>query len=372
MVKTDLMLEPATLEEWWKSYRLARTASYSQSPAWSELWCGYAGNRFTPSPLKAVFPSGKAVLVPLTVQKLRAGLGTVWHGSPAGTYGGWLCGEDKDLSPDEITLLIRALFRYCGSLTLRSFPELPGSGSVPGGSKNVPDASSEPGPPSTRPILQTAIDDLNGVTMTDDRTWLLDCAGGYGDIEEKWGRERPALVRNISKAKRNGVTIRLAETRRDVSDYHRLYLRSVERWDPPPVHTYPESFFAELALSGGADREHARELWFAEHEGKVIAGALILKGRNHSAYWHGAMDPESAKLRPVNLLIASIVASMCDEGIRWFDFNPSMGLSGVEKFKSSFGAVPAACPLLQRTSGTVRAATTAGRLANRIQKQFRR
>lgn len=375
MANTDLILEPATLEEWWKSYRLVRTASFFQSPDWSDIWCTHAGSHFKPSPLKAVFPSGKTVHVPLTVQELRAGLGSVWHGSVAGTYGGWLCGEESGLSPDEVTVLVRSLFTYCGSLTFRPFPVLPGSGFADGAMANMPDgpdASRGTGPASTRPFPNSVTHGLPGVTVSDDRTWLLDCEGGYAAVEEKWAREKPALLRNISKARRNGVRIRRAETRSDISEYHRLYLRSVERWDPPPVHVYPESLFVALVDGGGPERTDARELWLAEYGGKVVAGAVMLRGRNHSAYWHGAMDAESSKVRPMNLLVASIVASTCGEGIRWFDFNPSMGIAGVERFKSSFGAVAAACPVLQKTGSAVKVAASAGRMKRRVKNLFRR
>jgi lipid II:glycine glycyltransferase (peptidoglycan interpeptide bridge formation enzyme) len=35
-----------------------------------------------------------------------------------------------------------------------------------------------------------------------------------------------------------------------------------------------------------------------------------------------------------------------EHGYRWFDFNPSGGHEGVQKFKARFGTVPLSCPMI--------------------------
>jgi lipid II:glycine glycyltransferase (peptidoglycan interpeptide bridge formation enzyme) len=60
--------------------------------------------------------------------------------------------------------------------------------------------------------------------------------------------------------------------------------------------------------------------------------------RRHVVYWHGVTDPSYAHCHPVHVLLATAIEDACGRGLRWFDFNPSGGLDGVEQFKSGFGA----------------------------------
>ena len=95
------------------------------------------------------------------------------------------------------------------------------------------------------------------------------------------------------------------------------------------------------------------KLWLAHIDGKAVSGAICFYNNKHVVYWHGASLSDHAALRPANLLQAQLIEDAYRNGFWWYDFNPSGGLEGVEKFKTSFGArkLPAemiTCRNLQR------------------------
>ncbi len=366
------MLKPVGIKEWHDYYRMTETASYFQSPGWSELWNRYTNGQFRGEPLLAELPSGKTVLIPLTRQSLRGRAGSIWHAAPAGTYGGWLAEPGVVLTVEEAMMLIKELFTYCGSLTYRLFPM------TPVGDENRPVSSLD-----IRNLLKNSFDSLHQTAIIDDHTRFIDCANGYDAILRSWAAGKGSMKAKLNKAERAGVHIRRLATEQDLELYYDLYQSALQRWTPPPAHIYSRIYF-ELIMATGNRSAHgtgkredfnpdrvdsSRQVWLAEYDKKIIAGAIILTGNQHMTYWHGVSDPAYQSLRPVNLLIATLIKHCCSSGLRWFDFNPSMGITGVDRFKQSFGALQAHCPVLEKRTIGVRISTFAGKLLSRLYKK---
>lgn len=326
------MFKYAEIDDWQQIYDEAPTASFFQSPQWSQIWSRYTGGRYRPAPVRAYLPSGKTVLIPLTRQQVMGGINSVWHAAPAGTYGGWLMpsrggslSSSASLTQEEIRLMLIELFRFCRSLVYRWYPF----------SETLSEVDDTGQTESS----------LTGI-MQPDRTFIIDCSVGEQAVHDLLYGGDGKMRRKITKARNSGIRIRKSGDVSDWLDYHALYVRGSRRWSDQPQHIYDHSFFEILA----GHREHC-ELWLAEKEGNILAGAVLMYGKDHVVYWHGAFDQAHRALRPVNLLLATLIEMTCKRGYRWFDFNPSMGLAGVEHFKSSFGAKPFAAPVLKQTSG---------------------
>ncbi len=329
------MIEPAGWDDWHDIYQKAPLAAFFQSPDWSGIWERYTDGKFQPSPLWATLPSGRQVLVPATRQRLPLGLGHTWHMAPAGTYGGWLPAlpgdlEATPLSAEDARILLQELGRYCVSMTFRWHPL----------------------------IMDTPVPDLSGpgIEIQSDRSYLIDGSVGEESLQQLLYQSDGKMRRKIAKARRSGIRIRKADSRADWATYHQIYLESIRRWKTSPLHVYGWNFFDLLA-----DLPEHCELWLAERDKTPVAGAVLLFGNDHVVYWHGAFDYQFRALRPVNLLFVTAIESVCGNGYRWFDFNPSMGMGGVEQFKSSFGAVPYDCPVVRRTSVVGKMLRTAGK-----------
>jgi lipid II:glycine glycyltransferase (peptidoglycan interpeptide bridge formation enzyme) len=74
----------------------------------------------------------------------------------------------------------------------------------------------------------------------------------------------------------------------------------------------------------------------AELEGRVVSGVLVLYHGAHSVAWHSASSSEGLSLHASPYVHTTAIRAACQEGRRWYDFNPSGKLRGVEFFKEGF------------------------------------
>lgn len=163
-----------------------------------------------------------------------------------------------------------------------------------------------------------------------ETTHVLDLASGYDEV---FRRFRYSYRSGIRAARKRGLEVGLAETAADVDAYVRLYRDSLRRWGRRARGYYPARLFHNLFEAG---RTEPVRLWLVKEEGRIVGGAWVLYHGEHADYWHGAVDSSAMIHYPVHLLIATAIEDACANGYRWFDFNPSGGLEGVELFKRGF------------------------------------
>ena len=181
-------------------------------------------------------------------------------------------------------------------------------------------------------------------------THTLDLSPGFDAL---WESSFSSKNRNsCRKAERAGIVVAEETNAEAARSYRRLYEAATTAWgyDEPP---YPPDLFGALVDSG------ATELWLARLEGRVVAGALLLRGSDDVFYWSGAMDREHQGTAPSNAVIRAAIESACERGLSYFDFGASGTLAGVERFKTSFGAEP-------RQFRSVTIASRAHRAASRV------
>lgn len=152
--------------------------------------------------------------------------------------------------------------------------------------------------------------------------------------------------RNTRKALREGIRVSRVTDAAGAREYHTIYLDSLRRWGSDGERAYgPEWFVSALERTG-------MELWCArEPGGRMAAGGLFLFGARHVVYWHGAMLEELAPLRPANALHHTLIEESRRRGARFYDFNPSAGLAGVEAFKAGFGPKSVSFPTFEWRGG---------------------
>jgi hypothetical protein len=164
-------------------------------------------------------------------------------------------------------------------------------------------------------------------------THVLDLSSGPSNVERGYRKGHRADIR---AALRHGVTVHLAQSPAEADAYFDVYQDSLQRWGKAASGFYPRRLFALL----GARPEWGRQikLWLAQVNEKIIAGIWVFTHRDHVVYWHAASLASHMALHPSHLLVATAIQSACEEGARWFDFNPSGGHPGVVAFKKGFGA----------------------------------
>lgn len=288
----------ASPAEWDSLWRECEHATYFQGRAWAETWSEYSRGRLKPAPEWIEFSDGIETLLPITKELAFGGLLHRCWLSVAGTYGGWL--SETPLSHDHIDLIVAYLQKQNPNLYWRHNPYQ-----------------------SPPPIVNAK--------RVIDHTDVLDLSDGFASIFQRWGKGNRSA---ISKAIRNGVTIKRASQDSDWQDYYNIYLDSQQRWGDH-VSVRHQSALFEILRRRGAEAGGV-ELWVAAHEGRSIAGALCLYSSRIATYWHGAALASYFELRPVNLLLHDAIRDATERGFSWFDFCPSGGHAGVEAFKQRF------------------------------------
>lgn len=139
---------------------------------------------------------------------------------------------------------------------------------------------------------------------------------------------------NLNQALKKGVCIRKAHTEHDIVCYVGVYQDTLKRWGAATLFTYPEALFQNIFERAG----DAAQLWLAEKDGTIIAGAIIFYWNRVVSYWHGASLKDYFDCYPNNLLHMEIIKDALRRGYRYYDLGPSGGQQGVVRFKQSFGA----------------------------------
>lgn len=146
---------------------------------------------------------------------------------------------------------------------------------------------------------------------------------------------------NIRLAERRGVTVREG-TRDDLPAFYELLLVTAER-DGFRVRArdYFENLYDLLVPAGMA------RLFAAEHEGAMVAAAILFRMGDTAVYVYGASGNEQRHLMPNHLLQWRMMQWAREQGCRVYDFRgvtrevdgePVGDLGGLNRFKRGFAA----------------------------------
>ncbi len=322
MAKIELV-RPAKDHEWDALEEACPHSTYFHTREWAEVWDRATAGCLRPWPRMVEFVDGERALLPISVRVGVRGLVRSYQSTAGGTYGGWL--TERPLSDAHADTLSRYLRYGFGRLEWRLNPY-------------------------DEQVLKAKFQNHEH-----DDTHVLDLRPGFKDVHRKWSKTHRSAVH---QAHREGVTVRLAQSRDDWQNYYTVYQDSISRWKGRNPSQLPKELFEEL---GKLSSKRVR-LWVAETCGIFVASALCLHAKSNVSYWHGTSLDSDFPRRPVQLLVYEAVQDACQREIRWFDFNPSGGHEGVEAFKRSFGAEPLSAPIVRvqplwrRLAGVVGAA----------------
>ena len=140
--------------------------------------------------------------------------------------------------------------------------------------------------------------------------------------------------RNIKKAKRTGVTIRIDDSAKAISDFYRLHCSTRRHQGLPPQ---PYSFFRhiqEYVLSPGRGMVVSALL-----SGKIIAGAVFFHFNQTAIFKYAASDSRFLSYRPNNLVLWEAIRWYNARGIRMLSLGRTETKNaGLLRFKRSWGA----------------------------------
>ena len=156
------------------------------------------------------------------------------------------------------------------------------------------------------------------------------------DLEEVRSRFHPSQVRrNIERAKREGVEVRLETTREALLEtFYRLHLLTRRRQGVP---IQPRRFFTrlweEMIAPGGGF------VLVARVNDRAAAAAVFLDGNRTLTYKFGASDPGLLRARPNHAIFSTAIEWACRAGRRTLDMGRTDPENdGLRAFKASWGA----------------------------------
>jgi hypothetical protein len=143
---------------------------------------------------------------------------------------------------------------------------------------------------------------------------LLDLKGL--DREKLWQGYKKNIRRDVRKAERSGVTIRMGASRDDMRTFYKLYLDSMER--NRAAAKYPYRWFEAIyEVISQRDLGHVR---FAQLDQRAIAGAVFIHSSRSAHYFHNGSEYQFLKFCPNELLIHVTLEEAIEKGHSCFDF----------------------------------------------------
>lgn len=167
------------------------------------------------------------------------------------------------------------------------------------------------------------------------------------DPETMLAHMKPKWRYNIRLAERKGVTVRVSQSVEDVADLYALLHATAKRQH---IHIHPLSYY-QLMIShlGRAGLAH---MYFAEYDGQLIAGNMMIGFGHTMTYVHGGSTPEHHAVMAPHLLQWRAMCSAYEAGFTEYDLfgvappdqsgSQMNGQSnhvwaGISRFKAGFG-----------------------------------
>ncbi len=125
--------------------------------------------------------------------------------------------------------------------------------------------------------------------------------------------------RNIKKAAKEGVEVSpgsVADHGADLRAFHDLYVHTAERdgFTPRPL-----SYFAAMHDALAAEDPDRIRLWFARHEGDLVAATIAIRVGTHAWYSYGASSTEKREVRGSNAVQWEMVRDAIAAGAEVYD-----------------------------------------------------
>jgi hypothetical protein len=149
------------------------------------------------------------------------------------------------------------------------------------------------------------------------------------------GFHHSQVKRNIKRAEREGVSVRVATCEADVTQtYYALHVRTRRRLGAPVQRRRYFSLLWKHMLEAG----HGYAL-IAEHEERPAAAAIFLTAGRTTVYKYGASDDRLWNVRPNHLIFRDAIRCALDCGHTTFDFGRTdFDDLGLREFKLGWGA----------------------------------
>ncbi|WP_322107619.1 lipid II:glycine glycyltransferase FemX [Cytobacillus dafuensis] len=165
----------------------------------------------------------------------------------------------------------------------------------------------------------------------------VDLKQPYKDIWMDYSKNNQ---RNIKKAKESGMSAEIVpKTTENIAKFHHLYESTMNRKNAAEMYFFSEDFFCELLSD---DTLYESFLLFVQYQNKVIAGLILLIGKEIAHYQFGGSNYDYLHLKPNNLLFDYMIRFCQEKGAKFLHLGGGHQFKndGLYRFKSSFSNCP--------------------------------
>lgn len=258
-----------------------------------------------------VFEDGKVAIFPLIEKRRMRGLVKAYTSGPARSYGGWISAEP--LRSDHVAAMTRWVMERLDNIAWRINP------------------------------LEENAPLIDAYKTKEDSTEIL-YLSHFPDEETLKQNYKHSVRKQINKAIRANLSVRIAQTWGEWERYNELYRMSVSTWGDEASNNYPVEFFRNLYNL----RNPKVRLWLVICEGDIVGGNLNFYQSRHCVEWHAVFDKAFLKFGSRNFLVHTIIMDALSNGYYFYDFNPSGGHEGARTFKQTFGTTKTSAGVIHR------------------------
>jgi vancomycin resistance protein VanK len=150
-------------------------------------------------------------------------------------------------------------------------------------------------------VFQIPLVDADGAPRTED-----DVLKGMNQL---WRR-------NIKRAAKEGVEVTSSASRDDLKAFHDLYVHTAERdhFTPRPL-----AYFQTMIDALGSESPDRIKLWFARHQGELVASTISIRVGTHAWYSYGASSTEKREVRGSNAVQWAMIQDALAAGAAVYD-----------------------------------------------------
>jgi lipid II:glycine glycyltransferase (peptidoglycan interpeptide bridge formation enzyme) len=145
---------------------------------------------------------------------------------------------------------------------------------------------------------------------------LVDATGSPRTADDVLKGMNQLWRRNIKKAAKAGVEVVASDSVDDLKAFHDLYVHTAERdhFTPRPL-----AYFRTMVDALGSESPDRIKLWFARHEGELVASTISIRVGTHSWYSYGASSTEKREVRGSNAIQWAMIQDALESGAAVYD-----------------------------------------------------
>lgn len=160
-------------------------------------------------------------------------------------------------------------------------------------------------------------------------TQLIDLTEGFESVWRN-GFEK-AKRRQTRKAEREGLTVVVASTEKEIDTYYAIYRERIDQWGGS--FRFSRRFMSTLLGTGGP---HVK-LFLVQQDDETLGGHINFYFKDMVIAWNGVTRRDSRGQQASTYLYSYLIKHACENGFTRYNLGSSLGKSTLQQYKAALG-----------------------------------